>query len=154
MALYVKRLCPNCQYVLEGYTHDYKTIGTPFTICPNCETAVRLSHVNEWDLMSPLQKKHYLLSHIWTSLLWTVGGLVVGMLIGAVFLGVDVTSPRLAGREPGFIAINIILSAATAFSIRSVLFKRQIRESRKRLQNDKYRQTLCSIGISEAQLKT
>ena len=42
MGKYVKKICPNCNCVIQNYksdnTYGMVDIGIPFEICPNCKT--------------------------------------------------------------------------------------------------------------------
>lgn len=78
MGRYVKKICPNCNYVIQNYkldnTYGMIDIGIPFEICPQCQTILIKKNIKEINMMSKID---YI--KIW---LWNISS---GIILGGLF---------------------------------------------------------------------
>jgi hypothetical protein len=142
MAMYVTRKCPKCSFVIEAFQRDYIDIGPPFLECPNCNTTILLSHIQEWDLKSFWQKVYFISVHCYTLLFWS---LLAPMLI--LFIG-----PYLARESkefPHYMVVIMFLSYPITLIILSVIgtknLSEEIRKSRERMKDPKYLEKLKEL---------
>lgn len=56
MGRYVKKICPNCGFVIQNYkldnTYGLINIGIPFEICPQCKTILIKKGIKEINMMN------------------------------------------------------------------------------------------------------
>lgn len=138
MAVYIQRKCWSCNEVLEGYTRDYRAIGVPFVQCESCRAYNRYEHINEWDLKSGFNKVCYIGVLLWTTILYAVVGPIV-VQAGSYILGWD-RSDRLLYYSYG--AGLVVMIAIIIW-----LFVSDIKQSRIRLRNPQYLETLRKLQI-------
>ena len=144
MAAYVTRKCPKCGFVIEGFVKDYVAIGPPFLECPNCNTTILLSHIQEWDLKNFWQKLYFITAVCYTCLLWSV---VAPMLI--LFLGSYLA--RESKEFPHYMVVIMLISYPVTLIILSLIattgLSENIRESRERMKNAAYLEKLKELGF-------
>lgn len=108
--------CPHCGEVIElGY--EYKAFGSPTHKCHSCGQVIKLGHVNEWDYLGIMGKIGYILSALWTVLLYSV--------LPTIFL-VEAKEFELV---PTFAGIYFIIGV-----IYFTFFRREISRSKSRTQ--------------------
>jgi hypothetical protein len=72
VAIYVKRSCGRCGSTLETWTRSYTSFGSPVTECPTCHAAVKLTHRNEWGVMTSSQRLVFIGAVFWTGVVWAI----------------------------------------------------------------------------------
>ena len=137
MGHYSKSLCPKCKTTLEGWRRTYIAFGNPFVGCPSCKTVVRKSHINEWEVMSRVDKGVYSLDSYVPAIIIGGGGT---WLLGVLFDQVSGTEIFTIDWNPNTFHLVIILVAATASLLWShKKFQEKISDSKERMKNVKYR---------------
>jgi hypothetical protein len=129
MATYVKSTCPNCKYVLEGYTAKYITIGSPLKKCPSCGITIRLTNCNEWELMKLQERLKYYISSAYTGITY----FFVPIFLSWIFLGEQWMANNIPLLVVIFIAIEI-------YSFNEL--NKMIASSNERMKNEQYRESL------------
>lgn len=150
MGTYVKRSCGKCGGVLEGWATAYRSLGSPLAECPHCHTHIRLRHQNEWDTMAPGEKFLHMISMLWTCAIWTFG---VGFILPGAACLIYVLAFGDGEKTVGDL-VEIVLPAAApplallglAMAIAGV--RRELRDSRARLENPEYARLLAQHGFS------
>lgn len=147
MAMYVKRSCPNCNYIFDNWTINYMYLGSPITTCLNCKIAIKNDHINEWELISELQKLHYFFSFIYTSVAFSLPIILIMFLLTKI----GYKEYFWVNNEPTNISFLIFgFTAFIVFVVRMALFIKDIKKSNDRMKDHKYRAYLRSYGIIDA----
>ena len=78
MGKYVKKICPNCNCVIQNYksdnTYGMVDIGIPFEICPNCKTILIKKNIKEINMLTSID---YIRIWFWN----IISGIILGGLI-------------------------------------------------------------------------
>ena len=125
MSVYVKRKCTYCGHTLEEWIRSYRSIGTPLKKCDNCGKYNRITHITEWDLMTPMKKIIWLFD-IWTVFMFVFVGSIPLVLI-AEYIGININDAQFDK-----IIITLVI-------IRYIILFMAIRRSKKRMKDEKYR---------------
>jgi len=139
MVMQVIKKCPNCNNVIyDG--HDQVGIDIPFKICGRCKTKVIDKSFTEWELKKYVQKISYFFVMVWTSFF-------IGLLLPIIFIGAyeeGLSSYKVSG-EMMFVlwAVGSFLVALKSISN----LKRDIKSSKSRMEDPKYRNTLKELGL-------
>lgn len=142
MGTYVTSKCPKCNYTFERLSPSWIAFGDPRVKCPRCGITVLFKNIKEWQLRSPLERFWIILRH------YTFHNLVYSLpILFVLFLLVSII-PALFGSSYNeiFTGINEVTVWTIAFSLifafvaikRHISFAKEIRESKLRMQNEKY----------------
>lgn len=137
MAIYQKVTCGNCGHVLQRWEGKWIAIGCPLINCPKCGSGLRHPNVNEWESLDIIQKLGHFTTHLYTSLLYGLGIVVVLYLALSDWLG----CPR---KTVSAITVGAVSLLGIA---RAGLLAREIHLSKQRLRDPDYRQRLGRIGL-------
>ncbi len=148
MASYTQTSCPRCGAVIEGWRRSYRALGPPFTECRGCHQIVLQTHVSEWDLLSGYGRFRYYWSTFYTAL---ISGFVPVMLLMIwlfIYAGSEGEALDIVGwPEAGAIlATGEVLSFAWWFRF----LRKEIRQSRLRLEDQAYKAKLGALGLLDA----
>lgn len=147
MAVYVKRSCPNCNYIFDNWAINYMYLGCPISSCPNCKIAIKNDHISEWELISDWQKLHYFFSFVYTSIAFSLP--VVFLMY--LFTKIGYEKYFWLNKQPTNFAFLVFgLTASIIFIVRIILFAKEIKKSKERMQDQTYRKYLRSYGIIDA----
>jgi len=152
MGIYVTRSCPKCGYAFEKFERNYVAIGQPFRACPKCESIVIFDHVKEWGLLSFEGKLGYIFCHIFTNLFLSLFGLILVLIYYTFVLGVDISSGERTENFAFVAFLSYLLTFAAVSAKRTVSFVRQINTSRKRMEEQKYREELIKMGLIKEEM--
>jgi hypothetical protein len=141
MDVWVKRGCPKCGAVVEGWQRAYVALGPPFVSCSGCRTTLRVSHQNEWDYLRGWQRTRFVVGFLWTILTWAFAGGVLLPLVLAVGYIVCFGSGRQSVGDVldqyhtvvGW-PLTVVGAGAAVYQLRQ-----RIAESRARLRDPSYR---------------
>jgi hypothetical protein len=148
---FVRRSCPYCDCTLDTTSATYFDLGSPLQVCPQCGRAVRVDHINEWELIPAADKVWLFLR----KLFWPV---LLGVLVGFVtyVAGVHCFQPDFRYNE-GFHDcsgnvkwLSTGAGAAVAVVVTVLSWWRlvgRINESRRRMANPTYRRGLGMSGV-------
>ncbi|MFH1792147.1 MAG: hypothetical protein ABH819_00700 [Patescibacteria group bacterium] len=131
MGVYIKRSCPKCHFVLEGYTRNYIAIAKPFVVCPKCNTFVIFSNCNEWDLMGVLGKAKHVATAMYTGIIYAM----IPIFLTLIF--------EIEISEYLLIFTSLTLGEIFVF----YQFNKRIQESKRRMESTKYKETLNELGL-------
>lgn len=146
MGIYVQRSCPKCGTILEGFTRDYRGIGIPFVDCQTCGTVVKLSHINEWDLMHLEGKIIHVLIHIWTNFFLSVSGLILVLLYYELYLDVAISKGERTENSSLIAVASYFITFIILSAIRTHRLRKEIRKSRRRMRDPEYLEKLRRLG--------
>lgn len=155
MPMMVKKSCPECKSVLEGWHTDFRKFGMPLVVCENCRTVIKKDNVNEWELMSIFQRIDFIGSLIITIIALTIGLCILLALISYVLIGGDQLFIYKNPIPPSEIFTNFTLLSYAIFVVsivsisiyEGIKFIREIDKSKERLKDVKYRNLLRSYGL-------
>lgn len=132
MAISIKK-CPHCGI---SWSQNYSiSIGSPLVECSNCNDTFIDSHINEWELKSPISKAAYLGVIVWTSVLIAT----VPVVLLVLTLGED-------GAEPYAVPVAVV-SFCFAFMRNAIVNGKHIGISIERMKNPEYRKRLIHAGL-------
>ena len=143
MTVYVNERCRSCGTSLTGWIPNYYVVEVPFVVCPSCRVPNdRSAKANEWDLSTSGRK----LAHALLSLYWGLAyGVAFAALIGYVAMNASPSLENLSVTSP-----EVLLSILDGFALGLIssygALYRKIRQSRNRLVDVKYRDTLKRYG--------
>ncbi|MEJ8553256.1 hypothetical protein [Tepidibacter sp. Z1-5] len=135
MSTYVKRKCGNCGYNIEGWTRDYRAIGEPVTICPNCKSYIKLSHQKEWKMMSLIEQISWIISPI-SNLMYGIMTWLTIYVLGAQILKIPLFEDE----------IMYLISFLLGVLLRSILLYIRINQSNERMNDSEYRRFLREVN--------
>ena len=123
-------------------------LGSPITTCPKCKIAIKNNHINEWELISDLQKLHYFFSLLYTSLAFS---LPIIFIIIFLLSKSGYEKYFWVNEKPADILFLILgLTVFVVFIFQTSSFVKAIKRSKDRMKDQEYRAYLRSYGIIDA----
>lgn len=140
MGRYVKKICPNCDYVIQNYTLDNTygmvDIGIPFEICPKCQTLLLKKNIKEFNMLTKFDYVRMWFWNILSSLL--LSGIISGAITALIL--------KIFNSNNGYYFF-IFWTTIFVYFIKNYYTtqKKQIKESKERLQNAEYKKLIEQI---------
>jgi len=132
------RSCGKCGFAIEQGMAGGNQIGKPYIQCPSCYEYNIVGYSDEWDLKGSLGKVWHIVRLFLSLLIYSFGGPFLVFLASKI-VEFDLTDELMFG---SWITTFIVWGF---FVIRSLIF--DIRESRKRLKDQKYLEILDQLGL-------
>jgi hypothetical protein len=144
MTIYVNEKCRKCGTSLTGWVPDYRAIGVPFAKCEKCGVFNdRSDKANEWDLMDGGRKAVQIMLIIYYAFGWALV-----LLLPISWIAFEL-NPALQDESIFQLKMLIYLTPALllSFSWHIYSFNKEIKKSKERLANEKYRSVLIKLGL-------
>lgn len=134
MGKYVKKICPNCNCVIQNYksdnTYGMVDIGIPFEICPNCKTILIKKNIKEINMLTSID---YIRIWFWN----IISGIILGGLISLFITAI--ISNILNTNDIDIVFIITFITILTIYFVKCYqAFRKKIDESSNRLKDKEY----------------
>lgn len=145
MVLLINQKCGSCKKSLSGgYVQNYSGIGQPFVECSRCGANNDNSgHINEWKLMSWMDKALFFFEHVFSIVVRSVMWLIIVCVILAMMEVFDSDRTLFVGAIAIFVCM-VSLSLLRFF----VLLDKAIKASNVRMADSNYVAKLERLGLA------
>ena len=136
MGRYVKKICPNCGYVIQNYKLDNAygliNIGIPFEVCPQCKTFLIKKGIKEVNMMNSFDYiRIFLRDFVGAVMICFIPTILLYHLFNYLF---DLNNNQ------SIVFVVIVFLTFIGFYTRNYIkqFKKEVIESKNRLKNKDY----------------